>query len=53
MVGVNICRNLEDESCKFLFIWIDITLLGLGRTRGRGYLNKTVEQLLNSEIIQS
>ena len=52
MIRVDICRNLKDESCEFRFGWNNLTFFSLCWTRTWRNLNETVEQLLNTKVVQ-
>ena len=52
MVRVNVCSNLEHESCELRFFWLHITLLSFYRTRTWCNLNKCVEEFLHTEVVQ-
>ena len=52
MVGVDICGNLEDKSCKFGLFWLYVALLGLCWAWRWSNLNKAVKQLLHTEVVQ-
>ena len=52
VVGVDVGRNLEDETGELGLFGADHALLGLNGTRRGGYLDKTVEQFLHTEIVE-
>ena len=52
VVGVDVGGYLEDEACELRLLWLYVTLLGF-RGTGRGsYLNKAVEELLDTEVVE-
>ena len=52
MVGVDIGRDLEDETCKLGFLRLHVALLGLRGTGTGSDLHKTVQQFLHAKVIQ-
>ena len=52
VVGVDICRYLEDEPCKFRFFRLYISFYCLCWTRRRGYFHETVQKFLHTKVIQ-
>ena len=52
VVGVDICRNLENEARKLRFLWTYHALLRLCGTGRRGNLYDTVEKFLHTEIVE-
>ena len=52
MIRVHIRMNLENETCKVIFLRIYHTFDSLYRTRRRSNLDKAVEQLLDAESVE-
>ena len=53
MIGIDIGCYLEDKSREFRFCRLNHTLFGLGWLWTRSYINKTVQQFLDTKVIQS
>ena len=53
VIRIDISGNLENETSEFLLLGLHVTLLSLGGLGRWGYLDKAVQQLLNTKIIQS
>ena len=53
VIRVDISGNLKDKSGEFRFFRFHFSFFSLHRTRTRSYFHETVQQLLNTEVIQS
>jgi hypothetical protein len=52
MVGVDVGCDFEDEPGELRLSGLHYALLGLGGLRAWGYLDKAVEQFLNTEVVE-
>ena len=52
MIGVHVSLYLKHKAGEFVLCWLNCALLGLYRARRRGYLDKTVEQLLDAKSVE-
>ncbi len=52
VVGVDICRYLEYETCELRFFRFHRAFFGKCRAGARGYFHEAVEQFLDTEIVE-